>query len=236
MRFHTARGFTLAVFTCFCFILAGCSPAPSLPDEAPKQDLPADNYASASAIPAETVASPAAKQATPTGGAEDIETIPATPPTLMDLGALPPVSPEVGGLAPDLSLTTLNEENIQISQLRGKYLLINYWVTWCIPCMDELPALDRVSRDYQAENVVILTVNGTAKDKIDDITRVVNDLQLTNPILLDKRDEFWKAYHVQFLPTSFLIDNNGVIRYIIRGSATEEVIREKLDLLVSGQL
>jgi peroxiredoxin len=150
--------------------------------------------------------------------------------------ALPPAEPKVGFLAPDLTLTSLDGSAINLSELRGKNVLVNYWVTWCVPCMDELPALQRLSQDYQEQNLVILTVNGIEQDELGKVQQLVTDLGLTTTVMLDENESFWKTYLVQFLPTSFFIDTQGVIRHIMLGSGTEDNIRLKIDQLIANQL
>lgn len=150
--------------------------------------------------------------------------------------SLPLAEPRVGFLAPDLTLTALDGETIRIADLRGKNILINYWVSWCIPCMDELSALSRVYQDYQDQNVAIITVNGIEQDELEKVNQVVADLALVQPVLLDAKEAFWSTYLVQFLPTSFFIDTEGVIRHIMLGSAAEDVIRSKIDQLIINQL
>jgi peroxiredoxin len=150
--------------------------------------------------------------------------------------ALPPAEPKVGFLAPDLTLITLDGSAVNLADLRGKNVLVNYWVTWCIPCMDELPALQRLSQDYQGQNVVILTVNGIEQDELGKVQQLVADMGLTTTVMLDENESFWKTYLVQFLPTSFFIDTQGVIRHIMLGSGTEETIRLKIDQLIANQL
>jgi peroxiredoxin len=150
--------------------------------------------------------------------------------------ALPPAEPKVGFLAPDLTLTALDGSLVRLADLRGKNVLINYWVTWCIPCMDELPILSQLSQDYQDQNVIILTVNGIEQDQLGEVQQLVAELGLTQPVLLDEHESFWSTYLVQFLPTSFFIDTQGVIRHIMLGSATEDAIRSKIDQLIVNQL
>jgi peroxiredoxin len=150
--------------------------------------------------------------------------------------ALPPAEPKVGFLAPDLTLTALDGSSIRLSDLRGKNVLLNYWVTWCIPCMDELPILSQLSLEYQGQNVVILAVNGIEQDQLGAVQQLVSDMGLAQPVLLDENESLWTTYLVQFLPTSFFIDTQGVIRHIMLGSAPEDVIRTKLDQLIVNQL
>jgi peroxiredoxin len=181
---------------------------------------------------------------TPTQSAPEETTLQSAPAELAQPAAAapisgeasPPAEPKVGFLAPDLTLTTLDGSTVNLSDLRGKNVLVNYWVTWCIPCMDELPALQRLSQDYQERNVVILTVNGIEQDELGKVQQLVADMGLTTTVMLDENESFWKTYLVQFLPTSFFIDTQGVIRHIMLGSGTEDTIRLKIDQLIANQL
>jgi peroxiredoxin len=139
-------------------------------------------------------------------------------------------------LAPEFSLQTLDGQSVQLSELRGKNLLISYWVTWCIPCIEELPVLNRLYQEYQSEDLVILSVNGIQQDELDKVTATISEMGITLPVALDQSEILWDSYWVRFLPTSFFIDETGIIRYIQLGSLTEENLRIKIEELISDQL
>jgi len=146
------------------------------------------------------------------------------------------IEPAIGSLAPEFSLQTLDGQSVQLSELRGKNLLISYWVTWCIPCMEELPVLNRLYQEYQSEDLVILSVNGIQQDELDKVTATISEMGITLPVALDQSEILWDSYWVRFLPTSFFIDETGIIRYIQLGSLTEENLRIKIEELISDQL
>ena len=146
------------------------------------------------------------------------------------------IEPAIGSLAPEFSLQTLDGQSVQLSELRGKNLLISYWVTWCIPCIEELPVLNRLYQEYQSEDLVILSVNGIQQDELDKVTATISEMGITLPVALDQSEILWDSYWVRFLPTSFFIDETGIIRYIQLGSLTEENLRIKIEELISDQL
>jgi len=146
------------------------------------------------------------------------------------------IEPAIGSLAPEFNLQTLDGQSVQLSELRGKNLLISYWVTWCIPCMEELPVLNRIYQEYQSKDLVILSVNGIQQDELDKVTATISEMGITLPVALDQSEILWDSYWVRFLPTSFFIDETGVIRYIQLGSLTEENLRIKIEELISDQL
>jgi peroxiredoxin len=150
------------------------------------------------------------------------------------LAEQPPVAPEIGATAPDFELKTLDGRQIRLSELNGRPVLVSYWVTWCIPCMEELPVLDRLSEEFPG--LEILTINGVDQDDITAINQKVTELQLGLPVLLDENKSFWQDFRVLFLPTSFFIDQHGVIRHIQLGSLSEADLRQKISLLIDGNL
>jgi peroxiredoxin len=148
----------------------------------------------------------------------------------------PPVDPSKGFSAPEFSLTTLTGSNITLSDLRGKNVVLNYWKSWCVPCMDELVALENLHRTYQGENLFILSVNGIEDDSLEDVNRTVNEKGLTFPVILDHGETFWKSYQVLFLPTSFFIDKQGVIRDIAIGGDSEADFKLRIEQLLADEL
>jgi cytochrome c biogenesis protein CcmG/thiol:disulfide interchange protein DsbE len=160
----------------------------------------------------------------------------APPPAPQAALSVSNIEPAIGSLAPEFSLQTLDGQSVQLSELRGKNLLISYWVTWCIPCIEELPVLNRLYQEYQSEDLVILSVNGIQQDELDKVTATISEMGITLPVALDQSEILWDSYWVRFLPTSFFIDETGIIRYIQLGSLTEENLRIKIEELISDQL
>jgi peroxiredoxin len=150
---------------------------------------------------------------------------------------IPAGEPRVGYLAPDFTLQSIDGQTVQLSALRGKSVVINYWVTWCKPCMTEMPALDSIFQDYQDQGFMILSVNGIEQDEINKVNETVNSMALTYPVLLDEGDLLKQKYWIGgFVPTTFFIDDQGIIREILLGTASEADFREKIDNLLSHQL
>jgi len=167
-------------------------------------------------------------QNTTTGGDTEIEQIEEI--------EIPPVDPSKGFSAPEFSLSTITGSNLTLSELRGKNVVLNYWKSWCVPCMEELVALENLHRTYQDENLIILSVNGIEDDNLDDVNKIIQEKDLTYPVILDYGEVFWKSYKVLFLPTSFFIDEQGVIRDIAIGGDSEADFKLRIDQLITDQL
>lgn len=150
--------------------------------------------------------------------------------------AAPAGEANIGFQAPDFTLQTVDGQSLSLADLRGKNILLNYWVTWCIPCLEEMPVLEKLYQEYQEQDLVILSVNGIKQDEIDKVMTTMGENSVTFPVVLDQASWVYDTYKVQFMPTSFFIDDQGVIRYIQLGSATEEGLRSKIEQLISDQL
>jgi len=152
---------------------------------------------------------------------------------LVDLSI--PVGPQIGYRAPDFALQSLDGSMIGLSDLFGKYVLINYWATWCVPCKEELPILERLHQEYKSRGLVVISVDAIEQDTVEKLQEVINQIGMTFPTILDQGNQFSDAYQAIFFPTSFFIDTNGVIRDVTLGNSSEEVFRQKIERLLSGE-
>ena len=116
----------------------------------------------------------------------------------------------------NLVLNNLIGEKVSLDQYRGKVVLLNFWASWCKPCVEEVPSLARLNEKLKATDFQILTINvGESKQQINEFMKKVPfDL----PILLDESGIAVKNWGVYAYPSNFLLDKNGTIRYVYRGA------------------
>ena len=122
------------------------------------------------------------------------------------------IRPDEGHFAPDFVLRTLDGKTVQLSEFRGKkVVLINFWATWCPPCRLEMPTMQQIYSEYKVKGFEILAVNiePDAKQAIRDF---VKELRLTFPIALDPDMKVARKFRVIGLPVSVLIDRQGIVR------------------------
>lgn len=143
---------------------------------------------------------------------------------------------EVGFIAPDFSLQTLDGQTVRLADLRGRAVMISYWATWCNPCKAELPILQKLQAEFASQGLVVLTINAIEQDNLGEVQALAGQMGLSLPVLLDAQNYFQSTYKQMFFPTSYYIDANGVIRYIKLGDAPEAEMRTKLELLINNQL
>ncbi|WP_368654279.1 redoxin domain-containing protein [Ornithinibacillus sp. 4-3] len=130
----------------------------------------------------------------------------------------------VGDMAPDFHLTTLDGEEVALSDYRGSRVWINFWATWCPPCRAEMPDMEEF---YKQNDVEILAINLTETEpSTNQVQRFVDEYGLTFPILLDEVIEVATAYKIQPIPTSFMLDSEGVIQFKSFGPLTYEQMEE----------
>jgi thiol-disulfide isomerase/thioredoxin len=142
-------------------------------------------------------------------------------------------SPQEGFLAPDFTLDSLAGDQVALSALRGKVVLVNLWASWCGPCRAEMPAIDRVYRANRSRGFEVLAVDATNQDSESNARAFVEQLGLTFPILLDRTGSVSQRYLLRALPTSFFVDRRGVIRSImVGGPMSEALISTKIEDLL----
>jgi thiol-disulfide isomerase/thioredoxin len=99
--------------------------------------------------------------------------------------------------------------------LRGQVVLINFWASWCGPCRQEMPLLQKIQDRYEPLGFTVLGVN--VDEQEEKARRIVDRMSLDFPLLLDTTQSVSEAYEVDAMPFSVLVDRNGKISYIHRG-------------------
>jgi peroxiredoxin len=127
-----------------------------------------------------------------------------------------------GTPAPDFELKTTDGQTVKLSDFKGKPVMLNFFATWCPPCRAEMPALQEVYKEYEAQGFVILAVNLNESNLA--IQAFRDKLGLTFPIVIDKTDEVSRTYGIVPLPTSYFVGKDGKVV----GKWTGEISKEKL--------
>lgn len=113
--------------------------------------------------------------------------------------------------APALKLKGVDGASHDLSRLKGRVVLVNFWATWCPPCRREMPSMERLSQALKGEAFSVLAVDvGEDGDTIEAFISQL-DTMPTFPILLDTRSDVMQAWKVAGLPTTFLVDRQGRI-------------------------
>lgn len=130
----------------------------------------------------------------------------------------------IGDIAPDFILESLEGEPLRLSNLRGKAVVINFWATWCPPCREEMPAFEQIFQQNKDE-LEILGVD--LQERPETIRKFLEEIPVTYPLLLDPNSEVKGAYNIFTQPVTYFLDKDGKIVDKKFGFLIEEEIVEK---------
>jgi peroxiredoxin len=139
----------------------------------------------------------------------------------------PPTTVRPGAMAPNFSLPAAGADaSLSLSSLRGKVVLVDFWTTWCPPCQFELPALERIYRDWKARGLEVVGVSDEQPDVVQGYREAKG---LTFPTVVDVQRAAYNAFQVYALPTVVVIDRGGKITNIMVGGKTDAELRAALE-------
>jgi cytochrome c biogenesis protein CcmG, thiol:disulfide interchange protein DsbE len=145
---------------------------------------------------------------------------------------------EVGSTAPDFTVHDMAGKQVSLSDLRGQVVLLNIWATWCEPCRQEMPSMQRLNQKLAPEGLRIVAVSiDAASSKPDenghaggDVAAFVREFGLTFPVWLDPAGDIQQLYRTTGVPESFVISRDGTIMKKVIG-ATEWDTPDKVELV-----
>lgn len=137
--------------------------------------------------------------------------------------------------APDFVLEDMDESKFHFNKLRGSVVLLNFWATWCPPCKREIPSMERLFQKFKNDKFTVVAIN--QMEDIDTVFSFAGQLTLdpTFTVLFDKDSKISRRYKVNGLPTTYLIDKKGFIRYRAIGGREfdhpeiEKIVKQLLD-------
>ena len=136
--------------------------------------------------------------------------------------------------APELTLTDLNGVEYSLTDYHGQVILVNLWATWCPPCKEEMPTLQAFHDKYKDDGFAVIAINDG--DPTPDVQQFVQDYELTFPVWLDPTyiatEETFKTLN---LPSSFVIDRNGMIRLQWVGEVNRKILEEFVTPIIKEQ-
>ena len=124
--------------------------------------------------------------------------------------------PEIGKTAPNFQLKNPSGQTVSLGDFQGKPILINFWATWCSPCREEMPYIQEIYNEWSDRGLVVLTINlGEEPAQVEEFFQ---SLELSFPVLLDAKKDVAQKYGIQYIPTTFFIDKDGIIQEKIIGA------------------
>lgn len=143
---------------------------------------------------------------------------------------------DIDDKAPDFQLNSVanydvgGESSLQLSELEGKGVMLNFWATYCEPCEREMPYMEELYPKYKEQGVEMVAVSVDATELV--IDKFVDHYNLSFPILHDKNSQVLDAYGIRPLPTTYFIDENGVVVERVLGELSLERLEGYLQQIV----
>ena len=131
-----------------------------------------------------------------------------------------------GDKAPDFTLQTLYGKELSLSNLQGKKVFLNFWATWCGPCRSEMPDILKLYQNH--DNIEVLAVN--VKDNKGQILNFIMDNSYNFPVVLDTNGAVSTQYTVRGIPTTYILDENGIIMAKHTGVLDYNKMKELLNI------
>ena len=147
--------------------------------------------------------------------------------------------------APDFTLTDQSGKTHTLSEYKGKTVFLNFWATWCGPCRQEMPHIQKIYEEYN-KNEDDLVVLGVANPRTDshpknsdvseeEIKQFLEDNGYDYPVAMDTTGDVFSTYGISSFPTTFMIDKDGNVFGYVSGSLTEEMIRNIIEQTMEGK-
>ncbi|MBP3949527.1 redoxin domain-containing protein [Bacillus suaedae] len=134
---------------------------------------------------------------------------------------------QVGQVAVPFSLNTLSGEEISLEDYAGKNVVLHFFATWCSPCQDEMPLIVEMEKRLKQEGRELVVVNLTSQEQSkSDIRPFLQYFKATFDPLLDEKGEVMKAYQVIGIPTTLVINEEGIIVERINGGLSKDMMEE----------
>lgn len=129
-----------------------------------------------------------------------------------------------GDRAPDFTVTTFDEEEIALSEMRGQIVIVNFWASWCGPCIDEAPMLESVWQTYRDQDVLMLGI--THADVSRDSLEFIERYGITYPNAPDPGARIYDTYNAQGVPETFIVGPDGRVAWALYGPLSESTMPE----------
>lgn len=133
------------------------------------------------------------------------------------------------GLAPDFTLASFDGREVNLSNLRGQVVIINFWASWCPPCREEAPYLEQTWRKYQDKGVVFIGVDYVDTEK--EALAYIDEFEITYLNGPDIGTRISQAYNIQGVPETFYVAKNGELRGVKVGPLVPPELDNKIDEL-----
>ena len=122
----------------------------------------------------------------------------------------------VGSKVPDVKVVRSDGKYVSLASFKGKVVLINFWATWCPPCVREMPELNKLYKKFKKDGLVILPI-ANPRDSVERVKAFFKYVGIDFPYYVDENFTATRLFGVRALPTTFVVDRKGVVRQVFIG-------------------
>jgi len=122
------------------------------------------------------------------------------------------VATPISGSAPDFTLPSRSGKNVRLGEMRGQVVLLYFWASWCGLCRRQIPGLEKIYQKYHASGLNVLGINVDSEPKLS--SQFLKNIVVSFPVLYDAKSSTSKAYRLEAMPSIYLIDKNGKLRFL----------------------
>ena len=135
-----------------------------------------------------------------------------------------------GSVMPGIAAPRLadSSQRVEFDKLRGEVVYVDFWASWCVPCRLSMPALDALYREYRGRGFRVVGVNKDVGRE--EAMRFLHRVNVSFPLVADGDDALARAFDVQAMPSGYLVDRKGVVRYVHRGFTAETAVELRTEI------
>ena len=137
---------------------------------------------------------------------------------------------------PEFSFTNKDGKSIKLSDYKGKVILINFFATWCGPCMKEMPFIQKDLWEKLKNNDKFIILSFGRDHSQEEVNKFIETKKFTFPIFADKRKSIYNLFATKYIPRNYLIDSNGTVIYASTGFTTDDFAKlvNQIDVLLKN--
>ena len=137
--------------------------------------------------------------------------------------AVPAFAIEAGKRAPEIGLTDLSGHKVDLASLKGKVVIIDFLASWCAPCKQEMPVLDKLYAKYGSQGLVVVGVS--VDEDLDNLKGLLKQVRVSFPVVHDAKHVVADRFKPPRMPSSYIVDRNGIIRHVQEGFRADDAAK-----------
>ena len=141
----------------------------------------------------------------------------------LSLPAAPASALDAGARQPEIGLSALRGGRVDLASLKGKVVIIDFWASWCAPCKEEMPVLERLYKKYKSRGLVVVGVS--VDQEADNVRSFLKQLPVSFTIVHDADKKVADRFKPPRMPSSYVVDRKGIVRYVHAGYRSEDAAK-----------